>query len=533
MVQVWKRQKRNQQLVKEPVSTPETKTRMIDPIEIPQGDPLESVLLSTGGPIEVSALSVESPTIALLRESGVELVVPLIGQGELLGALYLGHRLSDQPYSTDDRRLLGNLASQVAPAMKVAQLVREQQAEAKERERIQQELQVAALIQQTLLPKELPSIPGWSVDAFYRPARAVGGDFYDFIQLGPDRLGVVIGDVTDKGVPAALVMATCRSMLRAAAQNHDSPSAVLQDVNSNLVVEIPPAMFVTCLYAIIDTTAGEVVFANAGHNLPYVRNTAGVIELRATGMPLGLMPDMTYEEKTHVLQDGDVMVLTSDGITEAHNPSGEMYGFGRLMGRVGSRPTDNDMVGCMMDDLESWTGPHAEQEDDITLVVVERTASARTSAEVFLNDKEDRLIAEFSIPSVDGNERLAIEKVVDSVGVLGLGTSQLERLKTAVGETVMNAIEHGNDSNPDLDVEVSVALSQGAVKVRVSDHGGDKEIPETTTPDIEAKLAGLQTPRGWGLFLVDQMVDEVNTENANGTRTVELVMNRKEVLDAR
>ena len=164
-------------------------------------------------PLELDSVDFESEALQAMRDRGVELIVPLIGQGELLGALYLGPRLSDQPYSTDDRHLLGSLASQVAPAMKVAQLVREQQAEAKERERIQQELQVAALIQQTLLPKELPAIPGWHVDAFYRPARAVGGDFYDFITLDDGRLGVVIGDVTDKGVPAALVMATCRSML--------------------------------------------------------------------------------------------------------------------------------------------------------------------------------------------------------------------------------------------------------------------------------------------------------------------------------
>ena len=194
-------------------TAPESKTRLIDAIPIPIGDPLETLLLSSGGPVVLRDLELESEALDGLRQSGVELVVPLIGQGELLGALYLGPRLSDQPYSTDDRRLLGSLASQVAPAMKVAQLVREQQAEAKERERIQQELQVAALIQQTLLPKELPAITGWQVDAFYRPARAVGGDFYDFIDLEDGRLGVVIGDVTDKGVPAALVMATCRSRI--------------------------------------------------------------------------------------------------------------------------------------------------------------------------------------------------------------------------------------------------------------------------------------------------------------------------------
>ena len=502
-----------------------SQTQEIDAIEIPPGDMLETLLLSAGGPVEVANIDVESGTIDQLREQGVELVVPLIGQGELLGALYLGQRLSDQPYSTDDRRLLGNLASQVAPAMKVAQLVREQQAEAKERERIQQELQVAALIQQTLLPKELPSIPGWNVDAFYRPARAVGGDFYDFIQLDDDRLGVVIGDVTDKGVPAALVMATCRSMLRAAALRHDSPSAVLADVNEGLVPEIPPAMFVTCLYAIIDTSAGDVVFANAGHNLPYVRTADGVLELRATGMPLGLMPGMPYDEATYRLHDGDLMVLTSDGITEAHSPEGEMYGFPRLMEHVGMRTKDEDMCGALVGDLENWTGSEAEQEDDITLVVVRRTASAVGSAQAFNGARE--VLASFSVASLEGNERVAIDRVAEVVGRLGLESSRLEKLKTAVGETVMNAIEHGNDNNPELEVGIEVKATQDRLSVRVTDHGGDKIIPDATAPDIEAKLAGDQTPRGWGLFLIGQMVDEVNTSRENGHHIVELVMNRK------
>jgi len=502
----------------------ESQTREIDAIEIPPGDTLETILLSSGGPVELSSIDVDSDTIDSLREQGVELVVPLIGQGELLGALYLGHRLSDQPYSTDDRRLLGNLASQVAPAMKVAQLVREQQAEAKARERIEQELEVAALIQQTLLPKELPSINGWNVDAFYRPARAVGGDFYDFIELDDHRLGVVIGDVTDKGVPAALVMATSRSMLRAAALQYSSPSEVLASVNENLVPEIPPAMFVTCLYAIIDTEIGEIVFANAGHNLPYVRTGEGVLELRATGMPLGLMPGMKYDERTHVLGAGDVMVLTSDGITEAHSPEGEMYGFSRLMGRVARKTRDEDICSSLVGDLEAWTGPDAEQEDDITLVVIRRTASANVSAGVF-HDGEEALI-EFSLPSVEGNERAAIDRVAEAVGSLGFDVARLEKLKTAVGETVMNAIEHGNEKDPQLDVSIKVAVTPERVMVRVIDNGGDKDIPHAFTPDLEAKIAGDQTPRGWGLFLIEQMVDEVSTARENGHHIVELVMNR-------
>ncbi|MGH8946160.1 MAG: PP2C family protein-serine/threonine phosphatase, partial [Acidimicrobiia bacterium] len=354
MVQMLRRRKASEETIDQPVRPQGAfGTTMVEPIPIEEGDPLETVLLSSGGPVEVAGLDLESKALQQIREAGIELIVPLIGQGELLGALYLGPRLSDQPYSSDDRRLMENLASQVAPAIRVAQLVRQQQAETEERERMQQEMRVAALIQQTLLPRELPSISGWNIDAFYRPARAVGGDFYDFIRLDERRLAVIIGDVTDKGVPAALVMATTRSMLRAAAQGNVSPSQVLAEVNESLVPEIPPAMFVTCLYAVFDTVSGEVVFANAGHNLPYVRTKSGVIELRATGMPLGLMPGMDYEETTYTLGSGEVIVLTSDGITEAHSAEGEMYGFGRLMGRVASEKA-MDMVSALVADVERF-----------------------------------------------------------------------------------------------------------------------------------------------------------------------------------
>ena len=526
MVQLMRR-RRTEGTEPTPTSTQvaASKTRLIDAIPIPPGDPLETLLLTSGGPVQLRDLDLESETLVSIRAAGVELIVPLIGQGELLGALYLGPRLSDQPYSTDDRRLLGSLASQVAPAMKVAQLVREQQAEAEERERIQQELQVAALIQQTLLPKELPAIPGWHVDAFYRPARAVGGDFYDFIALDDGRLGVVIGDVTDKGVPAALVMATCRSMLRAAAQRHTSPAAVLADVNDALVPEIPPAMFVTCLYAIIDTEAGELVFANAGHNLPYVRTADGVVELRATGMPLGLMPAMPYDEKSYSMASGEVMVLTSDGITEAHDPDGEMYGFPRLMSRVARKPSNGDMVAAVVRDLEEFTGADVEQEDDITLVVVRRTSSAQDSAQTF--EDAGRVLDTFTVASEEGNERIAIDRVSAAIVPLGLDSSRLERLKTAVGETVMNAMEHGNDNRPELDVAVEVSATEESIRVRVTDQGGGRPIPEATTPDLEAKLAGEQTPRGWGLFLVEQMVDDVRSTSEGGARTIELIMNRE------
>jgi anti-sigma regulatory factor (Ser/Thr protein kinase) len=314
-------------------------------------------------------------------------------------------------------------------------------------------------------------------------------------------------------------------MLRAAANSHDTPGAVLADVNETLVPEIPPAMFVTCLYAIIDTDGGEVVFANAGHNLPYVRMADGVSELRATGMPLGLMPEMTYEEKTYHLDEGEVMVLTSDGITEAHDPEGEMYGFERLMGRVGG-DLSADMCSHLVADLERFTGPDLEQEDDITLVVVQRTSSAEVSAKAF-GDGSRNVLTSFSVPSEEGNERIAIDRVSEAVADVEMEIEQFERLKTAVGESVMNAMEHGNRYRADLAVDVEVADTGPSVVVRVTDHGDGPGIPDAVTPDIEAKIAGEQSPRGWGLFLIGQMVDEMRTQSGEGTHTVELVINKK------
>jgi steroid delta-isomerase-like uncharacterized protein len=166
--------------------------------------------------------------------------------------------------------------------------------EIQERERIEQELQVARQIQQALLPEATPELYGWQLAAYYKPAREVGGDFYDFLELEDGHLGLVVGDATGKGMPAALVMATTRGMLRAVAQSLDSPGVVLQRVNDALYPDIPTEMFVTCFYAILDPKNGRLSYANAGHDLPYLWQSGDAEELRARGMPLGLMPEMSY-----------------------------------------------------------------------------------------------------------------------------------------------------------------------------------------------------------------------------------------------
>ncbi len=237
---------------------------------IDPADPFVAYLLTVDTPVDVAAVDIDTPLVQSLKDAGVEMAVPIITGGELVGILSLGPRRSGQPYNSEDRRLLQRLATRAAPALRLAEVMRTQANEVRERERIAQELRVARLIQQNFLPTKLPEVEGWRIGTFYQPAREVGGDFYDFIPLTDGRVGFAIGDVTDKGVPAALVMATTRSLLREAAQQVSEPAYVMERVNRSLVADIPRTMFVTCQYATFDPASGKLTMANAGHNLPYL-----------------------------------------------------------------------------------------------------------------------------------------------------------------------------------------------------------------------------------------------------------------------
>ncbi|TDW81793.1 serine phosphatase RsbU (regulator of sigma subunit) [Kribbella pratensis] len=495
------------------------------PVDIAPNDPLLAYLQSASGAVDVETLELDSPALAELKAAGVKLAVPLVSQGELIGVLNLGPRRSEQEYSSDDRRLLDNLAAQAAPALRVGQLVRQQQAEARTRQRFEQELEVARLIQQNFLPKQLPELPGWQVAACYQPAREVGGDFYDVIPLADEQVGFVIGDVTDKGVPAALVMAATRSVLRASAQRLIEPGQVLERVNEHLCPDMPAKMFVTCLYGVLDPATGRFRFANAGHDLPYVKTAEGSVELRARGMPLGLMTGMSYEEHETLLAPGDSLLLHSDGIVEAHDPQGQMFGFPRLKELVARYPGGGELIDLVLADLHAHTGPGAEQEDDITMVVLQREPAQRSNGRV-----TPKMLAEFDVPSVEGNERLALERVSGLVAPLGLPAARLRRLETAVAEATMNAMEHGNSYRADCPVTVRVYGEPSQVRVEVADRGGARPAPgETEVPDLEAKLAGLQRPRGWGLFLIKNMVDEARETTVGERHIVELVMHLEPV----
>jgi steroid delta-isomerase-like uncharacterized protein len=289
--------------------------------------------------------------------------LPATGKEETNEGIYI-HRLH-QGKITEEWSLVD-----ARPVMKdLAQEIRE-------RERVEQELQVARSIQQASLPKEVPQLEGWQITPYYQPARKVGGDFYDFHLLSEGRLGLVVGDATGKGVHAALVMASARSMLRVVAQASESPGEVLRSVNDPLVTDIPPNMFVTCFYAVLDPKSTSLRYANAGHDLPYLHRGRGEAEeLRARGMPLGLMPGMGYEEKEIELDVGEGVFFYSDGLVEAHDPKGEMFGFPRLRALISEYAQERSLGDYLMEELYSFVGEDWEQEDDITLLTLRRSSS--------------------------------------------------------------------------------------------------------------------------------------------------------------
>jgi serine phosphatase RsbU (regulator of sigma subunit) len=274
---------------------------------------------------------------------------------------------------------LANLVSQVATAILMRREIQAREQRLKQqahaRERIEQELHVARRIQQASLPEAVPAFEGWDIYPSYRPAREVGGDFYDFLELEDGRLGLVVGDATGKGVPAALVMSTTLGMLRAVTQASDySPGEVLQRVNEALATRIPANMFVTCFYGVLDPRTGSFAYANAGHDLPYLRRGGEAEELMARGMPLGLMLGMSYEEKETILHSGEAALLYSDGLVEAHNPKGEMFGFPRLRTIIAEHGEKRSLGDLLLEELYSFTGERWEQEDDITLLTLRRSA---------------------------------------------------------------------------------------------------------------------------------------------------------------
>jgi phosphoserine phosphatase RsbU/P len=307
-------------------------------------------------------------------------VWPLRVRGDLLGALVT----EDLPRGSRRQSILDGIAHQLAMAMESARLARD----LAEQQRLENELEVARDIQASFLPKECPHVAGWEVDAFWHAARQVGGDFYDFIPLqvvsDEPLWGIVMADVAGKGVPAALFMAMSRTILRSVAINRVSPAATLMRVNQLIVTEARSELFVSVFYGVWRPHSGRFVYANAGHNAPLWVNGQGEVRpLAGRGVVLGAMDDAQYTEAEIHLQPGEMLLLYTDGLTEAINSAEEEFGGERVRGLLHSAWQADASAQSTLERLagavQAFSGPTG-MFDDVTMALIKRTAAKAPGA---------------------------------------------------------------------------------------------------------------------------------------------------------
>jgi serine phosphatase RsbU (regulator of sigma subunit)/putative methionine-R-sulfoxide reductase with GAF domain len=308
------------------------------------------------------------------------MAAPLREGGKAIGVLALDRTADRPPFTDDDLQLLSLFANQASVAITNARQVEQLKhfhAQQIEKERLDQQLRTAQAVQAGLLPLELPAIPGWDVAALWRPALQLGGDYYDFIPLAPDRWGLLMADVSDKGIPAALLMAVARSLFRVYAAADTPPHETLSRVNRDLVASSHSGMFVTALYAILETDTGALRIASAGHPPAQVVRHPGreVQALRVGGMPLGILEEAVFTEQATHLEPHEIIVLYTDGITEASDSTGEQFGPARLQAFLGqgAAASSRQIIAGLDEAVRSFVG-ETPPSDDVAYLVVRREA---------------------------------------------------------------------------------------------------------------------------------------------------------------
>jgi serine phosphatase RsbU (regulator of sigma subunit) len=303
------------------------------------------------------------------------LAVPLGVAEKVFGIIYADSPIAEGRFTEDHLKVLTTLASVAAIRVENATLVEVRL----ERERLERELSLASEIQQRFQPTAPPIVPGYELQGISFPCYEIGGDYYDFIEREDGRLVIALGDVSGKGTAAALLMSSLHAAVHAQSGSHDTLVATISAVNRYLADNIPANRFVTLFYAELEPESGALAFLNAGHNPPLIVHSAGTVEqLASGGLPLGIKRDADYREGRSQLQPGDVLVIYSDGVTEAMSPSGEEFGPTRLY-EVVSRNIEASAAG-IRDRIESSLTKFSQgtsAADDITLVIVKRQAEAK------------------------------------------------------------------------------------------------------------------------------------------------------------
>jgi sigma-B regulation protein RsbU (phosphoserine phosphatase) len=324
-----------------------------------------------------------------LADLSTELLVPLPGRNRLAGVIALGPKRSEEPYTKTDRQLLQSIGSQTGLALENAELFENLTAEVTQRERVSREIEIAREVQERLFPQSCPKVPGVGLAGYCRPAQAIGGDYYDYFLLSDGRLALALGDISGKGISAALLMASLRASLRSIANLQQGDLATLIANVNNLVYESSTSnRYATFFYAEYDPFTRLLTYVNAGHNPPYVLRGAKTIPLPATGMVVGLLPNAEYEQVTIPMHAGDVLLTYTDGISEAMNFEDEEWGEDRMIACARQLLTQPDctvsaqqLLNCIIEAADKFTSD-APQHDDMTLLVCTIDPSTRPDQEI-------------------------------------------------------------------------------------------------------------------------------------------------------
>jgi sigma-B regulation protein RsbU (phosphoserine phosphatase) len=306
-----------------------------------------------------------------MSESGIELSIPMLLQDRLIGVIDVGRKRSDRIYSQEDIDLLTTLAGQTAIAVENSRLYEKE----KSLISVEQELKLASRIQLEWLPKSPPSIAGYDISGITTPAKIVGGDYFDFIEMDPRHLAICIGDVSGKGLPAAMMLAHTQAILKSQSMLKQDPKECIRQTNRILFQSTSTDMFVTLFYGILNTKDDSLIYTNAGHNYPILLSESSIkpVFLKTGGLILSFKENSVYEQETIKLKHGDLLVLYTDGITEEFNASGDQFGEDRLLQYIIKyRDLDSEqMIQNIMDEVNKFSS-NVSQSDDMTMVVIKK-----------------------------------------------------------------------------------------------------------------------------------------------------------------
>ncbi len=393
----------------------------------------------------------------------------------------------------------------------------------RQKDRMQEELNVGHTIQMSMLPLDFPAFPERSefdLHGLLKPAREVGGDFYDFFMVSEDEICLVVGDVSGKGVPAALFMAVTQTMIKTAASGDRSPASIMTRVNDALSEDNPASMFVTLFLAIVDIRTGRFRYCNAGHNPPYIVHPDGHLTClnQRHGVVMGAMPGLAYQEDETSLEKEDSLFIFTDGVTEAMDPEGQLFEEARLESFLADADlsTAQALTGSALQSVEKFAA-EAEQSDDITILVyrLQETPAIIEHNSLALTISAD--IAEIA------RVQQATEKFADETN---FGTGATQKIGIILDELLNNTISYGFDDPTGHEIQINMELIDEHVILKVIDDGIPFNLFTHSAPDTSLSIEDRDIG-GLGVLLVKQLTDSQAYQRLSDRNVVTLTIKLK------